>query len=216
MGRQEIFDRVRVALRDVTETDPAKDTPIPWEYGRPTAVDDPIGLFVDRVIDYKATVEKAADAQEISALVARFLAEAHAESCVVPPGLDPKWYSAAAAAGVLIRPDDPPLSKQELDQTQAVITAASVGMAQTGTIALDHRSDQGRRVISLLPDTHICVIRSDQIVTDAPEALARLKSSIREGQPLTWISGPSATSDIELDRVEGVHGPRNLYVIILD
>jgi L-lactate dehydrogenase complex protein LldG len=88
-------------------------------------------------------------------------------------------------------------------------------MAETGTIALDHGPGQGRRILSLLPDTHICVIGTEQITTDVPEGLARLQGSITAGRPLTWISGPSATSDIELTRVEGVHGPRNLYVIIL-
>jgi L-lactate dehydrogenase complex protein LldG len=89
-------------------------------------------------------------------------------------------------------------------------------MAETGTIVLDHQPDQGRRIISLLPDTHICVIRADQIATDVPEAMARLSSRISSGRPLTWVSGPSATSDIELERVEGVHGPRHLYVIVAE
>lgn len=216
MGRQQIFDDIAAALRDVTETDPATDTPIPWEYGQPTAIDDVLELFIDRVIDYKALVGKAADESEIPALVARFLGETGATSCVVPPGIDVAWYSAAEAAGVKVLRDDPPLSKEELDRCNAVLTAACAGMAETGTIVLDHGPDQGRRIISLLPDTHVCVIRSDQIVTDVPEAMARIAPTIRGASPMTWISGPSATSDIELNRVEGVHGPRNLCVIIVD
>jgi L-lactate dehydrogenase complex protein LldG len=88
-------------------------------------------------------------------------------------------------------------------------------MAETGTIGLDHRDDQGRRALSLVPDMHVCVIRTDQLTTDVPEAMARLEPSLREKLPITWISGPSATSDIELSRVEGVHGPRVLYVIVV-
>jgi len=173
-------------------------------------------LFIDRVVDYKATVERAADGTEVDTLVARFLKEAEATSCVVPAGLDEGWYAVAATGDVSFLVDDPPLGKDVLDTTSAVITAAAVGIAETGTVVLDHRPDQGRRIISLLPDTHICVIRAEQVVEDVSKALAQLEPSIREGQPLTWISGPSATVDIELIRVEGVHGPRNLYVIIID
>jgi len=172
-------------------------------------------LFIERVVDYKATVERAADDAEVTALVARFLKEAEAPSCVVPPALDGRWYAAAESAGVSILLDDPPLSKEVLDRTSAVITASAVGIAETGTVVLDHSPDQGRRIISLLPDTHICVIRAEQVVGSVSEALAHLEPSIREGQPQTWISGPSATVDIELIRVEGVHGPRNLYVIVV-
>jgi L-lactate dehydrogenase complex protein LldG len=92
-----------------------------------------------------------------------------------------------------------------------VVTAAAVAVAETGTIVLDGSPDQGRRIISLLPDLHICVVRPDQVVASVPAAVARLDPR----RPLTWISGPSATSDIELNRVEGVHGPRNLHVVIL-
>jgi L-lactate dehydrogenase complex protein LldG len=193
----------------------ANHAPTPWEYGRPTPVANPLELFIERVIDYKATVGRAADESAVSALVARFLAVAAATSCAVPPGLEHAWLADAQAAGVELRYDDPPLSKEALDQTAAVLTTASVGMAETGTIALDHGPGQGRRILSLLPDTHICVIRASQIATDVPEALARQKAALQEGRPITWISGPSATSDIELSRVEGVHGPRNLYVIIV-
>jgi len=194
---------------------PAQNTPPQWEYGQPTAVHDVVELFIDRVVDYKATVERAATEAEIPALVARMLASAGALTCALPAGLDAAWIADGAAAGVQMRWDDPPLSKEELNTISAVVTAASSGMAETGTIVLDHRADQGRRILSLLPDTHVCVIRANQIVTDVPEAMARQEASLRAGLPITWISGPSATSDIELSRVEGVHGPRNLYVIVV-
>jgi L-lactate dehydrogenase complex protein LldG len=216
MSRDEVFARVRASLADVPIADPPADVPVEWEYGQPTAVTDPLGLFIERVIDYRATVEKVADTDGIAAAVARFLVEVDAKSCAIPVGVDAAWVAKAEAAGVVTLRDDPPLSKETLDATSAVLTASCVGMAETGTIVLDHRPDQGRRILSLLPDTHICVIFADQITTDVPQALVLLEPSIREGLPVTWISGPSATSDIELSRVEGVHGPRNLYVIIVE
>jgi L-lactate dehydrogenase complex protein LldG len=215
MSRELVLERIRHALRDVVEDDPATDVPIAWEYGRPTAVTDPVGLFIERVEDYRAVVLRTPRAEEIPALVARCLEEAEATSVAVPPGLDATWLTEAARRGIELRRDEPPLGKQELDGTSAVVTAACRGMAETGTIALDHGPDQGRRILSLLPDTHVCVIRTDQIATDVPEAMTSLKTSLRAGLPLTLISGPSATSDIELSRVEGVHGPRNLYVIVV-
>ena len=132
-----------------------------------------------------------------------------ARTLVVPDGLPDDWL--AAATGVVAVRDDPPLSKAQLDAVDAVITGAAVGIAETGTIVLDARPGQGRRALSLLPDRHLCIVEVDRIVGTVPEALARLDPR----RPLTWISGPSATSDIELQRVEGVHGPRVLDVVIV-
>ena len=111
---------------------------------------------------------------------------------------------------------DPALSSDCLDRFDAVVTSAVVGIAVTGTIVLDHTEGQGRRALTLVPDVHVCVVTADQVVGDVPEAVARLSASVKAGRPLTWISGGSATVDIELQRVEGVHGPRTLRVVLVE
>ena len=177
---------------------------------------DKLELFINRLTDYKATVARAANSSEVSTLVFRFLQEIKATSVVVPPGLDRAWLATTVASSTRVISDDPPLSKQVLNDTSAVITAATAAIAETGTLVLYHRPGQGRRIISLLPDTHICIVESQQVFASVPEAVDQLIPSMNEKRPMTWISGPSATVDIELIRVEGVHGPRNLYVIIVD
>ena len=124
-------------------------------------------------------------------------------SVVVPEGLGVEVSGAVVDDG---------LSPLQLDAIDAVVTEAVLGIAETGTIVLDHRAGQGRRAITLVPDRHVCIVRADQVVADVPDAVALLHPD----RPHTWISGPSATSDIELSRVEGVHGPRNLHVIVVD
>ncbi|WP_457205176.1 LutC/YkgG family protein [Nocardioides sp. P5_C9_2] len=191
-ARDEILAAVRAALDGV---EPAGALPAP-----PTArpVDDLVGLFVERVEDYRAVVTRCG-ADELAATVAAALAGG---SAVVPSGLGIEVPGSVVDDG---------LSATDLDAIDAVVTAARVGIAETGTIVLDHAPDQGRRAISLVPDLHVCVVRSDQVVADVPDAVALLDPA----RPLTWISGPSATSDIELDRVEGVHGPRTLHVVLV-
>jgi len=158
-----------------------------------------LDLFAERVADYRATVTRCA-AVELAAAIAVAL---DGERPVVDAGLD------VDVPGAVV--DDRSLSYAELDAVAAVVTTSAVGVALTGTVVLDHGPGQGRRVITLLPDLHVCVVREDQVVPDVPDALARLDP----GRPQTWISGPSATSDIELSRVEGVHGPRTLEVVLV-
>lgn len=212
-AKEEIFARIRSALSDVTDPEPT-ETPIPWTYGQPTKVADPVGLFLERVADYKAGVARV-PAVDVPATLVEHLRDLAVRSVVLPAGIDDSWREAIAEAGFEIISDDPQLTPDQLDKVDAVVTAVAVGVAETGTFVMDHRADQGRRALTLVPDRHICVVRAEQIVTDMPEAIARLKPSVaRDAQPLTFVSGPSATSDIELSRVEGVHGPRILRVIV--
>jgi L-lactate dehydrogenase complex protein LldG len=135
------------------------------------------------------------------------------ERLVVPPYLPREWIPEGVET--LRDAAQPRLTKEELDGSDGVLTGCALGIAQTGTIILDSGRAQGRRALTLLPDYHLCVVREDQIVGLVPEAFAELQETVKnEGRAITFISGPSATSDIELDRVEGVHGPRTLEVLI--
>lgn len=213
-AREEILARIRAATADVTEPDPAVDVPLAWEYGRPLGTADVVGDFVEKVRDYKATVTPTT-ASALPADIVAALRALGAASVVLPDGLPEEWVQAVSDAGLAVYRDEPPLSKAELNAIDAVLTTAVVGMADSGTIALDHGPGMGRRVLSLLPDRHVCVIRAEQIVSDVPEGIARLADAVRARRPITWLSGGSATSDIELSRVEGVHGPRHLAVLLV-
>lgn len=176
----------------------------------PAAPRAPLERFVERVADYRATVRETTPAG-LPALLVAIVRERGIASLVAPAGLPRDWPAAVAAAGATVRVDDPPLAHAELDRIDAVLTTCAVAIAETGTIVLDGGPGQGRRALSLLPDRHLCVVAATDIVADVAGALARLDPR----RPLTWVSGPSATSDIELDRVEGVHGPRILDVIVV-
>ena len=214
-AREDILQRIRTATADVTEPDPALDVPVEWTYGQPLATADVLADFVEKVEDYKARVVRVAE-DGIGAAIVDALVGLDAASAVLPEGLPDAWVQAVTAAGVTVFRDDPELSHGELNLIAAVVTTAAVGMADSGTIALDHGLGQGRRALSLLPDCHVCVVRSEQVVSDVPEGIARLAPALRARRPVTWLSGGSATSDIELSRVEGVHGPRHLWVILVD
>ncbi|KGN31486.1 hypothetical protein N802_03725 [Knoellia sinensis KCTC 19936] len=169
-------------------------------------------LFAENVADYRAAVVRV-PAAEVGGAVVDALRSAGVQSVVTPTGLDQSWAEAVGAAFDVVT-EAAATSAQQLDQVDAVVTGSAIGIATTGTIVLDHQPDQGRRELTLVPDTHVCVIRDDQVVHDVPEAVTRLRTAAGQQRPLTWVSGPSATSDIELQRVEGVHGPRTLVVII--
>ena len=193
-ARDEILGKVRAALAGV-ET--GYDVP-PAPRIAPLA--DVVGHFAERVEDYRAIVVRCT-ADQLAARVAAALPDG--ARVVVPAGLSVVVPGADEDAG---------FSAYELDAYDAVVTEARVGIAETGTIVLDHGTGQGRRAISLVPDLHVCIVRTDQVVPDVPDALPLLDPA----RAHTWISGPSATSDIELDRVEGVHGPRTLVLILVE
>jgi L-lactate dehydrogenase complex protein LldG len=199
--RDELLARVRSAIG------PRSTVDIPRRYrahgehapGAPELLE----LLADRLVDYKATVLRVGPSEVPGALADVIPAGTR---FVLPPGLPDGWAPDGAIAVV----DDGSLSAAELDGFDGVLTGCTVAAAETGTIALDGSAGQGRRAITLVPDRHVCVVRADQVVQTVPEMLARLDPR----RPLTLISGPSATSDIELHRVEGVHGPRNLVVVL--
>ncbi|MDR2973446.1 MAG: lactate utilization protein C [Propionibacteriaceae bacterium] len=211
-ARDEILRRIKASLADLPDRD-RTDEAIDWTYGQPTAMDDVIGTFIDRCADYKARVEKVPESR-VRATITSVLESLGVASAVVPDGLDASWRQGVLDAKAEIRADQPAMTARQLNDVGAAVTGAKVGIAETGTIVLDHGPDQGRRALTLVPDIHVCVVRTDQVVSDVPEAITRLRPSIEQGQPLTWVSGPSATSDIELSRVEGVHGPRTLVIIV--
>ncbi|MEU2988999.1 lactate utilization protein C [Streptomyces griseoincarnatus] len=207
-SRERILGRVRRALADVP---PDEDAPVERDYLREhgeRTVEETVDLLAENLADYRAVVHRT-DSEELPYLIMRLLAQRGPQYVLVPPGLPPEWMSAADPTRVHDRAVS---TAQELDQVESVVTGCAVAVAETGTIVLDGSPDQGRRRISLIPDHHICVVRvPDQVVASVPQALERLDPA----RPLTWISGPSATSDIELDRVEGVHGPRTLEVVLV-
>ncbi|MEU7581110.1 LUD domain-containing protein [Streptomyces sp. NPDC041068] len=213
-SRDRILGRVRRALADMPEDEAAYEayeTAVDRGYAREhgaRTTEQSVDLLAENLADYRAIVRRCT-AEELPELLPRLLAERGARTVLVPPGLPPHWSAAADAVRVHDRAASTP---NELDEVDSVITGCAVAIAETGTIVLDGSPDQGRRRITLVPDHHICVVRvPDQVVGSVPQALERLDPA----RPLTWISGPSATSDIELDRVEGVHGPRTLEVVLM-
>jgi L-lactate dehydrogenase complex protein LldG len=202
-AREEILHRVRVAQVATP------DHGIRREYSHVREHDDRLARFVQRVEDYKATVIRT-HPDDVAAAVAKCLVGAG--KVVVPSGFDQSWVP----DGLSVVGDEPALGAEELNAVDAVLTSAVVGIAETGTIVLDHTAGMGRRTLTLVPDLHVCVVTADQVVGDVPEAVARLGASVKAGRPLTWISGGSATVDIELQRVEGVHGPRTLFVVLVE
>ncbi|MDQ1050481.1 LUD domain-containing protein [Streptomyces sp. V4I2] len=210
-SRERILGRVRRALADVEQDDMPYEQAVSRDYLRvhgDRGVEQTVELLAENLADYRAIVHRCTTA-DLAATLAGMLAARGSRTVVVPPGLDPEWLSAAEAELVLDRAESTPY---ELDRVDSVVTACAVAVAETGTIVLDGSPDQGRRRITLVPDHHICVVRvPEQVVASVPQSLERLDPT----RPLTWISGPSATSDIELDRVEGVHGPRTLEVVLV-
>jgi L-lactate dehydrogenase complex protein LldG len=193
--RDDILTRVRTAI---ATAEPRK--PIPRAYRATT--DDGLDTFLDRLAHYDATTH-VVDPADLTETIRTALG--NRKRVVVPDA----WTTAVDDP----LSDDPPLTHDQLDAAEGVLTTCAVAIAQTGTIVLDAGHGMGRRALTLLPDYHLCVVRQDQIVPSVPEAIQNLGE--RSTRPLTFISGPSATVDIEMTRVRGVHGPRNLEVIVV-
>ncbi|MFC5369998.1 LutC/YkgG family protein [Arcanobacterium bovis] len=212
-ARDDILQAVRQALS--TQTVPA---PEPMRNYRRTSQDAPgseavIVDLIEKLEDYTAQVVRC-KAEGIADAIDSFLADS--SSVVVPKGLTQDWKDAAARSGRKLHEDsvDAPLSNDELNQIDAVVTASAVAISMSGTIILDGEPNQGRRAITLIPDTHVIVLNAKDVYPTVPQAVEILGEN--PTRPFTWIAGPSATSDIELVRVDGVHGPRNLRVVIVE
>ena len=200
-AREEVLSRIRGALG------PAPSVPeVPRAYRQAgAAAGDVVRRFCERVAEYRATVTRV-EAVELAATVRELC---RGKRIAVPPG------GPDVLSGVEVVVDDPPLTPQALDQLDGVLTGCALAIAETGTIVLDGGQRSGRRALTLVPDWHVCIVEAGTIVAGVPDAVAALAEAAAEGRPITLVSGPSATSDIELDRVEGVHGPRNLDVIVV-
>lgn len=212
-AREEMLRRIRGALRDVPADEDAASVSVARGYRRADDAlpEERVALFVKRVGEYKATVRQVAEA-ELPAAIADVCRGHELQCLAVPPDLPGDW----APEGVELLRDEG-LTPEQLNRAGVgVLTGCALAIAQTGTIVLDGGASQGRRIITLLPDYHLCVVRSVQIAGIVPEAIAQLGERVRaQRRPLTFISGPSATSDIEFNRVEGVHGPRHLDVFVV-
>ncbi len=210
-AREEVLARVRAALAGTTQERPPAPE-VHRDYGRGPGIGarEAVERFAERAAEYRATVHRTG-ADGVGAVVAQVLARHGAQRVAVPPGLDPAWRP----GGVGID-EDTGLTSARLDALDAVVTGCALAIAETGTIVLDGGERSGRRALTLVPDLHVCVVEAGQVVASVPEAIAALGETVRAvGRPLTFVSGPSATSDIELDRVEGVHGPRRLEVVLV-
>ena len=199
-ARAEVLGRIRSALGAA----PAVPD-VPRAYHPAGAADVDLDLFCERVADYRAEVHRVARDG---------LAAALGEACE-RLGLRRVGTTLEVDLDVELVADDPPLSIADLDGLDGVLTGCALGIAETGTLMLDGAGSSGRRALTLVPDVHLCVIAEDQVVASVPDAVARLAEAAADGRPITLVSGPSATSDIELDRVEGVHGPRTLEVFVV-
>lgn len=207
-AREEILERITSAL-----TDEPSIPEVPRTYRRSADLSGQAieAMLVERLEDYQAHVDVVTTAG-LPGTLETLLEEA--TGYVVPPGLPESWFDVDGLRVDERRITDGPghrLSVPELDALSSVVTSSTVSVAESATIVLDGSGDQGRRAISLVPDQHVCIVPASSIVQILPEAMSRLEIT----RPLTWISGPSATSDIELERVEGVHGPRRLDVVIV-
>ena len=211
-ARDEILGLIRRAGQGIAEVPgPDAEGARAYRVAGGLAEDARLAHFEERVREYGVEVERSSE-QGLPEALARALGGREAGAVVVPPGFPEEWLP----PGVELLADTPvPMSLARLDAADGVLTTCAVAIAETGTIVLDAGQGQGRRALTLVPDVHVCVVRVEQVVDTVPEAMRRLEPAVESGRPITLVSGPSATSDIELSRVAGVHGPRTLRVVLV-
>jgi L-lactate dehydrogenase complex protein LldG len=208
-ARAEILSRISGALG------PGVEVPdVPRLYhgagsGLPAGHADAVARFCERAAEYRATVRRVRGG-ELAGAVAQACREHGAVRRAVPPG------APRSLPGLELLVDDPPITARGLDRVDGALTGCALAIAETGTIVLDGCAESGRRALTLVPDLHVCLVEAARIHASVPDAIAALAPAAAEGRPLTFVSGPSATSDIELARVEGVHGPRRLVILVIE
>jgi len=214
-AKETILWRIRHATRDVPEGERPEDVTVERDYRKEDDAEREqiVARFAERTAEYEADVHRVGH-DELPRVIQEAMKRRGVRCLVIPPYLPKEWIPEGIET--LHDAARSRLTNEELDESDGVLTGCALGIAQTGTIVLDAGRAQGRRALTLLPDYHLCVVRERQIVGLVPEAFLSLERTVEgEGRAVTFISGPSATSDIELDRVEGVHGPRTLEVLIV-
>lgn len=214
-ARSEMLTTIRNALAEVPDSETPDDVELKRDYRQKGKLSqtEVVELFAERTGEYKATVQRIKQS-DLKKVIAESCKRENVQKLVIPEGFQKELLP--LDLDLLFDDPDSPLTHHVLDQSDGVITTSAHAVAQTGTIILDAGVGQGRRALTLVPDYHLCIVREDQIVELIPEGFEAVESSVKkEGRPITFISGPSATSDIELSRVEGVHGPRRLEVLIV-
>jgi len=208
-AREAILASIRAALPGEPQDPALAHARIPRSFDRHGQLDRAacLELFIDRLVDYDTEILQVESESELAAAIASALQHANEDRIVIAPEFPAAWLP----AGLDIATGND-LSTAAIDRAQAVITTCEAAIASTGTIILVHEGAQGRRALTLLPDHHICIVRRDQVLERVPEALEAIAA--KGAQPITTIAGPSATSDIEMTRIRGVHGPRRLTVIL--
>lgn len=212
-AREDILARVRLAIADVPADEPGmEEAPVAYRIDGGLSAAGVVARFTERVSEYRANV-RVVGGHEVAAAVTEALGSHGARRVAVPADLPRGWRP----AGVDFVEDSTALAPVDLDAVDAALTGCALAIAETGTVVLDAGPRQGRRALTLIPDLHVCVVDADRVVGSVPEAIRALEQgALNEPRPLTFISGPSATSDIELSRVEGVHGPRRLEVVVVN
>jgi L-lactate dehydrogenase complex protein LldG len=209
-GKDAILAKVRAALRNTSAPEPS--APAYRRHGERDAA-TAVACFLDRLHDYNVHVTRLDSEADIAPAVAARLRANGADAYVVPDDLPAAWRPEGVTA--VVDPFNAALSHPTLNDTPSALTACALAIAETGTIVLDGDAGQGRRALTLLVDHHVCVVFAHQLVDSVPDAITMLAHAARKGRPITFFSGPSATADIEFDRVVGVHGPRRLDVLFV-